>query len=429
MFMPEKLSPEFNNPIENLADSNSQAEFPNGEAAIEAYLRKYEGETERAQKIRDFLYEFLKQEIKNIKIFKSEKFGAELPYTSVKVLELAKTIYQKYAGNLPVELEASTQTPVKQQYVIGSALATAEGNEFTFVEEAMSQCVKYLPAALKALQENKNLEDREIITLGMPTNELGKITPEFGEKLSVSPYNEMGKVYAELIESKNDPNAGKTKTIELFGISLGSNIAIRAGEQLIEHGSATQDFEKAKNQNLPYLEIRAEVPVSLSRSKIKKLQIPVGFVLDSLHEIRLPEVKRIEAGKAQFAAYINKMLENRGIRSQMSEGQKQIKRKVLRNIITKLGNKFEPKQNTKITAIYGLKDLTTYTPGMIEEAGDQKKEFGGTLGENLLERKKSNIRSFTANMPHLSPRFPDNELKRMRVLGMILENLEQGKKI
>ena len=426
--MPEIPIPEFNRPIENAAPPQREIEFPNGEAALEAYLRKYEGETERAEKIKDFLYEFLRQEIQNITVFKSEKYGAELPYTSIKIAELAKSAYQKYRGNLPAELAASSQAPIKQQYVIGSAIATAEGNEFTFVEEAMSQCVKYLPTALKELQEGNEPEEREIITLGMPTNTLGSITPELGEKLATAPYDEMGKIYAELVNYKAQSEQGKPKIIELYGVSLGSNIAIRTGEQLVEQGAGTQDFEVAKKQNLPYLEIRAEVPVSLSQSKIKKLQIPVGFLLDAAHESRLPEIKRIEAGKPPFATAVAKILADRGITEQMSDEQKKIKNKVLRNIIMKLGNKFEPKPETKITSIYGLKDLTTYTPSMVKEAETQGKEFGGTLGQNLLERQRPNVRSFTAEMPHLSPRFPDNELKRMRVLGIALEDLKQGKK-
>jgi len=419
------FNPEFSPELPEMQNETETIEFPNGESAIEAYLRKYPNEAERAETVKAALYEFLREEIKNIKIFKSEKTGAELPYTSINVAELARNIYKKQTGKMVTENEAVGQGAIaKQQFVFGTGISTAEGDEFTFVEEAISQCVKYLPTALQALKEGKVPEERQIFTVGMPTNILGKIPSELGQKLGEAPFDEMGKVYGELVNAQIQGR--KPKTIELYGVSLGSNMAIRAGEALLEQNLATQNFNTAEQNNLPYLQIRAEVPVSLSRSKIKPVQIPVGFVVDALYESRLPEVKRIEAGKAPFAKMVRKELAQRGINEQMSDGQKKAKQKVLFSIISKLGKKFEPKPETKITAVFGLKDLTSYTPGMTNEAKIQKEEFGGTLGQSLLERKSPNIRASTANMPHLSPRFPDNELKRMRRLGIALEKLEKG---
>lgn len=424
--MPERLTPEeFNRPIENRQAEAMSIEFPHAEAGLELYTKEYPNESARAERLRAVFQEFLQQEIKNIKIFKSEQLGAELPYTSIRIGELAKKIYQKtvgVSGGLPAE--APDAAPAAQEFVFNSALSTDEGNEFNFVEEAMHEAVKHLPAALKALKEGKAPEEREVFTLGMPTNVLGRISPELADKIAKAPFEELGKVFAELVKSEM-----RAKAIKFQGVSLSSNIAIRTAENLVEQGLVTQDFATAEKDQLPYLQIEAEVPVSLSPSKIKGLQVPVGFFADALKERKLPEVKRIEAGKPQFGKDVNEVLAQRGIHEQMSDDQKKTKRGVILDILKKVGNTFKPKPETKITTLYGLKDLTTTSPSMIKAAKARKEEFGGTLGQNLLERTKPNERIFTAEMMHLSPRFRQTQLRRMRVLGMALENLEQGKNL
>ncbi len=210
---------------------------------------------------------------------------------------------------------------------------------------------------------------------------------------------------------------------------MSSNIAIRTAENLVEKGLVTQDFAVAEKDHLPYLQIEAEVPVSLSPSKIKALQVPVGFFADALKERKLPEVKRIEAGKPQFGKDVNEVLAQRGIHEQMADDQKKTKRGVILDILKKVGNTFKPKPETKITTLYGLNDLTTKSPSMVKAAKVRKQEFGGTLGQNLLERAKPNERVFTAEMMHLSPRFRKTQLRRMRVLAITLEDLEQGKNL
>ncbi len=202
--MPERPAPEeFNRPIESRQDQTTPIEFPHAEAGLEAYLKEYPNEASRAEKLRAVFQEFLQREIKNIKIFKSEQLGAELPYTSIKIGELARSIYKKYAEADSLPVEAPDVAPVAQEFVFNSALSTDEGNEFNFVEEAMHEAVKHLPAALKALREGKAPEEREVFTLGMPTNVLGRVSPELADRINKEPFEELGKVFAELVKAEN----------------------------------------------------------------------------------------------------------------------------------------------------------------------------------------------------------------------------------
>jgi len=96
----------------------------------------------------------------------------------------------------------------------------------------------------------------------------------------------------------------------------------------------------------------------------------------------------------------------------------------MRSIIFALGRGLKPKPDTKVTEVYGLKDLTVATLGMVRGAALSKKQHAGKLGESLLERTNKNGRRFGADMIHLNPWFRENELRRMDELGRTMENLK-----
>ncbi len=405
-------------------ESESQpVSFPNGEVKVKYYLENYPEDLEGGEKLKEFFQEFIKEEIENTNIFRSEKYGVELPYTSVSPVSIARKIYQRYAGSIPEFIKEDEEKKHSQkEFVFGTSPAIKEGNQFNVVEEAMHQCIKKLPQILKDLRAGKEPEDIEIFTMGMPTNVLGSLSEEFVEQMTAGPSDELAKVYSELIASKISSQSN-LDSVELYGVSLGSSLAIRTGEALIDQGLVTQETEKDEKKS-PHLQIKAEVPVALSPSEMKDFQIPIGFITDLFIESRLPELKAIEAGKPAFAKQVAGILEKRGIRENMTTLQKKLKQKAIFRIVKALGEGLESKPETKITALYGLKDATTYTLDMAKKAKERKEEFAGTLGESLLSRKDPNIRNFVADMPHMNLYFNKNEARRMEKLAKSLKNLK-----
>ena len=396
--------------------------FPYGEAAIEAYLEKYPEEQEHAETLRSLFAEFAREEIDRTKLYTAES-GVEYPYTSVKVSEFAKKLYRDYRKKELGALLAASSAP-RQEFVFGTSIITAEGNEFNVVEEAMHQCVMHLPAALQALDEGREPDEHEIFTLGMPTNVLGRIPPNAADRFKAAPYEEMGKLYAEQIEKI--ANGSKPRSIELYGTSLGASIAVRTGEVLIDTQAASQDVD-ARERGAPLLQIRVENPVALGpASAYKVVQIPVGFLADALLiEPGSAAMRRTDRGKANFLKTAGEELAKRGIKEQLSAGQASIKQGVLDRIIFDLEKGLVPRPGTKITELYGLGDLTTVTPEMAKEANERRRELKGAIGQYLLSREKPKERRFAAKIPHYKPRYYGAELSRMRVAAAALEKLRQ----
>jgi len=402
-----------------------KAPFPQAEFAIEAYLKEYEGQEDQAEIIRDVLNEFILDEMENSGLFEAGESGFEMPYTSINVANLARRIYRKTTGQEPSEATSKEELKKKQKFILGTSPALEDGDQFTTVEYAMHDVVKKLPAVLEKIKNGEALDDEEIFTIGMPTNVLGKIPLESVDKIADQPFDEFGKAYAEFIASQVKEEV--PDNIEILGMSMGANFAIRAGEKLMDDGVVTQDHEEAKENNLPFLQIRTDVPVSLGESSIKKLQIPLGFVADGALEATRSDVRGNIFGSAgkEFKSYMRGRMAEKGIEPQMSPEQSKAKNTIIRKIIFGLGKGLELRPDTKITSVYGLKDLTSVTPGLRREAREQKEEHEGTLGESIIGRRREKERRHVANMLHLNPWYQKNELRRLDKLAETIKDLKQ----
>jgi hypothetical protein len=404
-------------------------EFPHADAALELYAQKYEDDPKRLEIIREIFYTFFEQELNHAQIYQSQKFGVAFPFTKINVAELANVLYKKRVPT--TEIPAETQNQMrsgKTEFIFGSFLTTDNGNEFTFTEEAMHQMMKLLPQAIEDLKNGKQPEQSEIFTLGSPTNTVGTMSPEFMKEVEQDTFGTFGKLYAEFIENQlNDkaPNQ-KSKIIEFFGISMGAGIAAKTGEDLLETGKVVQDHTTTQANDTPYLQIRAEVPVALGSSKLKKLQIPVGFIADSTVLLATrPYVRKVALGEKKFMDKVNKILEVKGIRPNMSDEQKKLKWKGLSSVIFGLGKGLTLKPETKITKIIGLKDITMYTPAVNKMAKQHRNLYEGSLGQNLVPEENKNQRTFSADMSHTRPFFRENEFRRMRKAAMSLEEINK----
>jgi hypothetical protein len=309
----------------------------------------------------------------------------------------------------------------------------SNGNPFTFTEEAMHQAVTNLPRALEDIKNGKEPEDIEIYTMGSPTNLLGKMTPEFFEGMKANPFKNLGRVYAELIKEKI-PQAGensKKTSVELFGISMGGGMATMTGENLLETDQFTQepqsdDIKERKN----FLQIKAEVPVTLSRSKNKKIQIPLGFAVEFTKGLLSNSyIRKVGGEDGKFVKQMNVELAKRGIYENMSEEQKKMKSKSIHNLMFSLGRELGLKPETKIDEIYGLHDLTTITPSLKKDAKIQAEEHPDTLGSTIVPRTREGSRTSAVNAAHMdvpaSNFFRSSELRRIKVATEKLMELEK----
>lgn len=426
----------FNNPIKT-KEKPEQITFPHAEYGLKLYEKEYGNNPEEIKRVKEIFDTFLNQEIENIKIYNSEKFGVSLPYTSINAGDFAKKFYEKYTGE-----KAEIKTPkeslvvegnkkhISNEYMFPGAplnMELLDNGPFHYVGESMRQCIEKLPAALEKIKNGEEPDEFEVFTMGTPINELGKMSPGFLEIFKKNPTGVMSEVFAEFIKKNSETkyNMGKLD-IELFGISWGGGVASIAGEKLLETGEFTQDSEESEEKGIPKIAIKAQNPVSLSRSKIKGPQIWFGSPLnDPVSGDQYGPTMGKE--NPEFAKQINKILEKRGIYANKSEEQQKMKKKAMLDIILSFRKGLKLKPETKITEIYGLHDLTTKTSSLTKEVKEQMKSHPDSLGQNLAKPQRENSRVFGADMFHEFPWFRETELRKIKKAAEKLEELEKSK--
>ena len=412
--------------------------FPHGEYGIKAYEKEYGNNGEEIKKVREIFDTFVNQEIENIQIYHSEKFGVSFPYTYISAGSFAKELYEKNTGKKAEikNLEDKSDTEDNQKHInrefvfLGAPLKAelTDNGPFHFAGEAMHQCIKELPIALKKIQNGESQDDVEIFTLGTPINELGTMSPLFLERFKKDSTSVMSEVFAEFIEKngmkKNTEN--DKLNIELFGMSWGGSLAAITGEKLLETNAFTQDSEQAKKEGLPKIAIRVQVPISLSRSKIKGLKIWTGSPRnDSVSGDTYGPTMGKE--NPEFIEQVNTILKERGMTANISEEQQKMKKKAMLDIILDFRKGVKLKPETKITEVYGLNDLTTKTTSLTREVKEQMESHSGSLGQNLAKPQRENSRVFGVDMFHEVPWFRKNELKRIHKVVMDLGKLKEIK--
>jgi hypothetical protein len=402
--------------------------FPHGDYGIELYKKEYGENKEEIKKLEDIFTTFLNQEIYNTNIYTSEKFGVSFPYTYVDIKSFSKELYKKYKTEetimeekVPEQLDEKRAT---REFIFPGAPLNKELSDngpFHFVGESMHQCIGRLPAAFKKIKNGENPDKFEIFMLGTPINQLGKMSPEFLKKFKENPTEVMSDVFAEFIEnnSKTKESENEKLNIELYGISWGGGVAAKTGEKLLETTEFTQDLEKIKNREASRVDIRAQNPVSLSRSKMKGLQIWLGSPLNNIVS-EDPYGSTVSKDNPEFTKQVNLLLEKKGIYPNMSEEQQTLKKKAIVDIVVAFRKGVNLKPETKITEVYGLKDLTTKSYGLNSEVKKQLKSFPGSVGKNLATPQRENSRVFGVDTFHEIPWFRKNELKRIH---KAIENL------
>ena len=93
---------------------------------------------------------FFKQEMDNTAIF-TDNQGASLPYTKINVTELARATADMPEPD-PNRLQS--QAPEHHRFFVTPSFpALQNGHQFTFVELALKQAMKYLPGAIEDIEK------------------------------------------------------------------------------------------------------------------------------------------------------------------------------------------------------------------------------------------------------------------------------------
>jgi hypothetical protein len=432
-----------NKPKDNKQERiRDQVISPHVEAVLEIFEKRFKEKAPvNIETIRDIFYTFFEQAVENTQIYSSEKNGASFPYTVINTAELSKIAYSHYKTLSPTkELNTTEQKPKhKMEFVLGSFLDTNNGNQFTFFEEAMHQFVKELPKALEDIEQGIEPGNKDVYVLGSPTNELGTVSPEFSDRVkNGNAFKEFGVLYTEFVDSQlpKDETQRKDTSLFLYGISMGGSLATQTAEQLLAGGKVTQSHEASQQS---FMQVRADTLPGASTSPIKRWQIPLGFVADSVFTIATNAYTKVAILKQkEGAGAVNKLLAKRDIVPNMTPEQKKMKNEILYGgsnvvsgtlkgkygVLNDLFKGIPIDKNLKVTEVRGMYDPLQYSSKFNADVKTQKAEHLGSLGENLVSRTDGR-RTFAINQAHTFVFFRENELQRIEKAALALEKLKK----
>lgn len=396
-------------------------DFPWGDAGLDEYAKARKDSPEKIAVMKEVLYTFLDQEIKNTSIFEAQ--GASFPYTVIRVKELAKALYKAYNPTFPNRSNESEKTHEKElskkhvEFVMTSVLATVHGHPFTFCEEAIRQSMRALPSALEALENGEEPEDIEIYTLGFPTNELGTMNESFTNAMVASPFKTLGSLYGETVETLALRNRQSNKKVNLTftGFSMGANFAAEAATALIEKGLVTQSQEDSSSQ-LPHLSLNLYIPAGLNESSLRKFQIGLGFLAEGAVQMATnPVVRTIAPNEGKFLDELKGVLQQKGITAHMDTEEAARKNKVTSltgSIVQQLIRGVPINPNLRANKVVGTLDPTMYSRSRNSRLAEQKKDYSGSLGAHTIREDHPNQRTFGIKMSHTPPFFRESEFKK-----------------
>ncbi|MEI8338018.1 MAG: hypothetical protein WCF92_02615 [bacterium] len=354
---------------------------------------------------------------------------------------MAKLLYEKYSKegsqNVSVEQDISAEekdqeeggiiSKGRKEFLFGSFQLVDHGNQFTFTEEVLHQIMKDLPAALEKLKKGEEPSSNEVCILGSPTTLTGKMSPEFLEELKKDPYGAYGDMYAEFIESTMPKDETERSKMDMlfYGISTGGSLATETARRILEEKKATQSQDEVQKEKLPFLHVRIDTPPGVeNKPGLKsKLKLFGGFAKEMVQELAIDPYTRAGIfGNTKYMKSVNKVLEGKGITTNMSPEQEKMKKKGISYVELGLSRGVPIPKELKVTQVTGLDDWTTYSSEFNEGIFEQRKEHGNTLG--MHRKTEGNITSYGADMGHGIPFMRrKNEITRMAKAVKSLQNL------
>jgi len=417
--------------------------FPHVDAIVKHYIKHFGGKIApmEIEALREILYEYIEQRVEKTYVYNSEKIGASFVYSMIDTSDIAKKLYIKSRsdGDLKFNVKQEPTTTCEMEFVfVGGFINSRDGNEYASQEEVIHRMIEEIPRALQAIDEGNEPKQKQIYTLASPTNELGYITDKFVESLNKSNATEqIGLLYADFISSVLKINARNEKTICVYfsGISMGSGFAIETAQYLITNGILTQSNE---NKKAPFLQLRINLPAGQSSisEKIKKWQIPIGYVLEIAYTMIANSYMRfIMHADSKFIKSKNAILAEKGILINMSPHQAKVKKKIISRVYKTLMTGIPVPNNLKVTEVIGIVDPLMYSlkfRKLVEKKrnkySSRRKLTGESLGENIVsDPKNPNRRTFGIFTSHNIPFLRKSEFQRLKKAVKMFEDLKNKK--
>jgi hypothetical protein len=386
--------------------------FPQGDALVNEYAARHEADPHSTDVMREVLYTALDQAIANSALYRSEKSDAQFPYTRLNLKQLAASLYKEHAKK---ETVSSSGSRARREFITtGIPMDINSGGQFEWIEVALHSILEALPHALKDLEEGRETEDSETYILGYPTNEFGRVSPEFNQTLKSEGLSAFGKLYAEFIEKQTEQlREDSNARVTLTGISLGGSIAAEIGSELIKERVASQ--VEADERKVPRLRVNLYSPAGVSNlntSPLRKVQVGAGLLGEAAYNAAFNSgTKTVSGEMPEFLREIRRVLADK-MAPQLEPEQKKEKQQALGSM-RNLGLAGIPvPSDLKVTEVVGVYDPLIYTPKRLEELKRAEHDHVGSLGQGLLARNTDDERIFGVRMSHQPPYYRESEFNR-----------------
>ena len=406
--------------------------FPHGDEIAKAFEKRFGKEVGpvETETIKEILNTYIEQKIRNTELYKSEELGASFVYSVTDIADLAKTLYTNFTKQDVSNLkkpEDSQEKDEKEFLFIGGIYNTEAGNEYVSQEKIFHDIFTALPGAIDDIRLGNEPKNKRIYTLGSPTNELGEISESF---LNNNVFSEFASLYSEFIKTKIENDDTEIKqNFNFNGISIGAGIAVETAKKMLEEKVITQSNEEASEKNIPLLRLRIDTPPGQSDAfpKVRKWQIPVGFVLElGRLAVTDPYLRNIMVDDKKFMDSKNSVLEEKGIIKHMSQEQEDLKKRTISIILKSLSDGVEIPKDLKLTEVIGTKDPLMYTPSFNKRVAEHQKTLSKrreennesntkSIGDNIVRKEEfPNRRTFSVSMGHNIPFLHDSEFNRLK---------------
>ena len=210
-----------------------------------------------------------------------------------------------------------------------------------------------------------------------------------------------------------------------YGISTGGSLATETAKRLLEEQKVTQNHEDSQKENIPFIRVRIDTPPGVENKPgwRSKLKLYGGFAKEVIQEFAIDPYTRAGIfGNSKYMNQVNKVLEGKGITTNMSPEQEKMKKEGIKYVIESLARGVPIPENLKVIQVTGLDDWTTYSSEFNEDIVEQRKEHKNTLG--MHRKTEGNITSYGADMGHGIPFMRrKNEITRMARAVKSLQNL------
>ncbi len=380
----------------------------------------------------------------NSRIFETADGQASFPYTSINITDFTKKIYKPdQTAQTATQNDKQVQSPRDEKYfIVGSHLILKDG-QFTYVEIALHEFMKRLPAILKDLENGRVPNEAEIIITGAPTSMYGHTTPKFVQEVQSGPTQTYAKMYEQFVETKLPQNTTNRKRahITIHGYSMGASWSARIAEIMADKN----------DPSTPKPLVIMDAPAGLHKKRLWPLtpnRLKAGFGVDALIALATKsDVRHFILNEGKYWESLTPYLvENNGYQVNLDPEQTKLKKQIIAATVGELQEGI-PVENDKIRAVvrWGKQDLSMITLPYLRDVikrnthlkrskykvvrKDEEVEVDpskSSIVKNQLPTYKP--RTFAIKSPHVYPFFRRNELRRWQNTTKIVQDLiRQGK--